>query len=406
MLPSSLIDALPDYDWSTWEPSDTDRARGLLAPLRAVFDQVPDPRRLEGRRHCLSAFLLLEALFQLAGVSGRPAYRWARRLPVSIRIALGFRAGRLPARSTIGEVIAAVDAAEVEAMVSGHLQHIAAVMRQHLADQARPGKPPLVHAAVDGKAMRGARKKGSKLTLMLVAVLEVATGIVLSQARVAPGKGKGGEIAAALVALDLVELIAGMVFTLDALHCQNATVAYFIERGAHYLIALKGNRRTLFAQVKALPWGQITDPDVATEEINRGRVETRSIKVIEAPDDFELDGAARIIEMTRTRKKKGRPGPGKKRVFYYVTSLNHLQASGHELHELIRNHWTVEVHHYIRDVVMGEDAHKARTGNIPWITAIMRNLALTLLRLAGHTRYREALEDNHADPWIALDLVI
>lgn len=404
MLPSSLTALLPDYEWSRIETLQTEHAREALTTLRVVFDQVRDHRRREGCRHPLSAFLLLEAMFQAAGLCGRRAYRWALRLPVSIVTALGFRSGKIPARSTISEVVKNLDAAVVEEAVAAHQQELARAEHAELAAATGPGRPRLPHAAVDGKALRGTKRLAAML--MLVAVLDVTTGVVLSQARVTPGKGKGGEIAAARAALDLVASLAGMVITLDALHAQVATLNYLAGRGAHFIIGLKGNQKTLFAQVKALPWDQIPEPAAYREEINKGRAETRSLKYCTAPADFGLPHTARIVQVTSTRKPKSRPGPGKKAVFYYVTSLDETEANPYELLEMIRNHWGVEVHHYIRDVILGEDADTTRTGGLPWITAIMRNLVITRLHHTGHTSYRATIEDCHADPWMALDLLI
>jgi len=48
-----------------------------------------------------------------------------------------------------------------------------------------------------------------------------------------------------------------------------------------------------------------------------------------------------------------------------------------------RGHWAIENRlHWIRDVVTGEDRHQLRTGNGPQIMAALRNLAISLIRLA------------------------
>jgi hypothetical protein len=53
--------------------------------------------------------------------------------------------------------------------------------------------------------------------------------------------------------------------------------------------------------------------------------------------------------------------------------------------------------HWIRDVLLGEDAHHAYLGNTAHTMAALRNLALALIRLAGHTRIEQIMERHHAN---------
>jgi hypothetical protein len=46
--------------------------------------------------------------------------------------------------------------------------------------------------------------------------------------------------------------------------------------------------------------------------------------------------------------------------------------------------------HYVRDVTQGEDASRIRTGTGPEVMAILRNTALNLHRLEGHTNIASA----------------
>ena len=49
-------------------------------------------------------------------------------------------------------------------------------------------------------------------------------------------------------ALDL----EGVIFTLDALHCQKETVKLIKESGNDYVIGLKGNQKNLLNKVKKI----------------------------------------------------------------------------------------------------------------------------------------------------------
>lgn len=77
---------------------------------------------------------------------------------------------------------------------------------------------------------------------------------------------------------------------------------------------------------------------------------------------------------------------------YYLTSLTADQAGPAELDRLVRDHWGIENRvHYVRDVTFDEDRSQAFTGNGPRTLATCRNLAISALRLAGHTNIARAL---------------
>jgi predicted transposase YbfD/YdcC len=57
----------------------------------------------------------------------------------------------------------------------------------------------------------------------------------------------------------------------------------------------------------------------------------------------------------------------------------------------IRSHWCIENRlHWIRDVTLGEDHSSIRTGAGPQVMAALRNTAINLARLAGHTNIAAA----------------
>jgi predicted transposase YbfD/YdcC len=68
------------------------------------------------------------------------------------------------------------------------------------------------------------------------------------------------------------------------------------------------------------------------------------------------------------------------------------QASPSQLAAIIRGHWAIEDRlHWIRDLDFDEDRSQIRTGNGPQIMAALRNLVVTILRLAGARNIAAAL---------------
>ncbi len=72
-------------------------------------------------------------------------------------------------------------------------------------------------------------------------------------------------------------------------------------------------------------------------------------------------------------------------VAYGVTSLDRAGADAARLLGLVRGQWEIENRlHWVRDVTYHEDHSQVRTGHGPQVMATLRNLAISLLRQAGH----------------------
>lgn len=93
-------------------------------------------------------------------------------------------------------------------------------------------------------------------------------------------------------------------------------------------------------------------------------------------------------------------------VHYAITSLEALAASPERLVMLWHEHWHIENKgHWVRDVVLGEDASRVRTGSLPEALALLRAAVLSRLRLAGMDAITAARSQASANPQIALFLV-
>jgi len=63
----------------------------------------------------------------------------------------------------------------------------------------------------------------------------------------------------------------------------------------------------------------------------------------------------------------------------------------------IRGHWQIEALHHLRDVSYGEDASQIRTGSGPQAMAALRNLAIGILKTAGHASIAAACRHHARD---------
>lgn len=112
---------------------------------------------------------------------------------------------------------------------------------------------------------------------------------------------------------------------------------------------------------------------------------------------------ARLERTTRELKS----GKSRQEVVYLITSLTPEQASPQRLLTLNRGHWEIENRlHWVRDVTFAEDHSQVRTGSGPRMMATLRNLAISLVRLAHPAPWvAESLRDLAARPHLALAML-
>jgi len=205
----------------------------------------------------------------------------------------------------------------------------------------------------------------------LVNIWAVEARLAIGQ-RLAPGRN---EVLGAQQALALLSL-QGCIVTADALHCRADTARIILDTGADYALALKANQPTLLAKAEAL----IAAADPAQEAISgsakaHDRIEGRAALVVPAKD-IDFPGLAAIARVETYRKTNGLPEPVIVRYFL----LSRLLPPERVL-VIARTHWGIENQlHWVLDVDLGEDAARSRKDNAPQNLALLRKLALNILR--------------------------
>ncbi len=132
---------------------------------------------------------------------------------------------------------------------------------------------------------------------------------------------------------------------------------------------------------------------VDSRQINHGhgRVEVRKLWALPIYDDFiTWPGARSMLRQERTFTCK-RTGKTTVELDYALCSLSPNELSADEFLAFWRGHWRIESHHYLRDVTLGEDACRVRTGTAPQVLAAIRNLLVVVARRAGFSNLAEAL---------------
>jgi len=204
--------------------------------------------------------------------------------------------------------------------------------------------------------------------------------------------------------LDRVD-ITGSVITADALHTQRTHVDYLTERGAHWVLTVKGNQPTLLTQLKRLPWGDVPTGHTDTAK-GHARIERRTVKVTAVAAGIGFPNAALAIKITRWTRPVNRTR-WRTQTVYAITDLGYGQTHPGELAEIVRAHWGIENRlHWIRDVTFAEDLSQIRTGHGPAVMATLRNLAISLHRSAGATNIAAATRTINRHPNRVLPLLL
>jgi predicted transposase YbfD/YdcC len=195
------------------------------------------------------------------------------------------------------------------------------------------------------------------------------------------------------------------VVTFDALHTVRANLDWLAgEKKGHYIAVVKRNQPLLHARVKALPWRQVPAGSL-TRGTGHGRIETRTLKTAHVKG-LDFPWARQAIKITRRRQDTA-TGKTSRETVYAITSLASACATAQDLARLVREHWTIEAHHHIRDVTFSEDTATSRTGsgpaNLATIRAAIIAAIIAAIKDAGYLHIPEGRRD-HTTPAEALYL--
>lgn len=237
---------------------------------------------------------------------------------------------------------------------------------------------------IDGKTLRGSfDKRDGQKAIHMVSAFASHSRLVLGQEKVTE---KSNEITAIPKLLDLL-FLRGAIITIDAMGCQKSIAAKIREKGADYLLALKGNHGDLHDDVRTYFEGVNRKELTTYSDIDKGhgRIEIRKCTL--STDIKWLDQRILwkdlncIIEIESTRIC-GEKESSERR--YYLSSMS---GNPKEIAHAIRSHWSIENSlHWVLDVTFNEDKSRIRKKNAPENMAIVRHTALNLLRNNGDNK--------------------
>jgi predicted transposase YbfD/YdcC len=337
-----------------------------MEAFAACFEGLEDPRRGNAELHDLYELLMIALCTVLCG--GQTAVDmqlFAKAKEGFLRGFLKLKHG-LPSHDTFSRLFRRLDPDQFRACFQRFMTRFAEACQGVIA--------------IDGKVVRRSFDTASaKSPLHMVSAWGCEQRLVLAQIAT---DAKSNEITAVPKLLAMLSL-KGCIVTVDALNCQRGIAGQIIDQGGDYALALKGNQGTLHEDVKLF----LDDPhrETATTTTHRtidgdhGRIETRvavvSTDIGWLQENHRWPGLAAVAKIVRTREF---PTKATTETAYYLLSA---PLSAEVVNNVVRSHWGVENRlHWCLDVVMNEDQARNRLDNGPHNLAILRHMALNVMR--------------------------
>jgi predicted transposase YbfD/YdcC len=346
------------------------------------FKVLEDPRVERTKDHALLDIIVIAICAVICGADdwveiaewGNEKLSWLRQF---LDLANG-----IPSHDTFGRVFSRLDAEAFQAAFLGWVQAAYTLSAGQVV-------------AIDGKQLRRSHDRTvGKAAIYMVSAWATDNHLTLGQRKV---DDKSNEITAIPKLLEVLAL-SGCIVTIDAMGCQKEIAQAIISQQADYVLALKENQGhlyedtvDLFKHIEQTPSHRLAADHAQTVEKGHGRIDIRDCWTLTDDAAFpalrtssQWAGLRTLVKVRRERRLPGQT-PTVDTV-YYISSLAEPNLAARLL-SATRAHWGVENGlHWVLDVAFAEDDSRVRVGNSPQNFAVLRHIALNLLKQQTATK--------------------
>lgn len=345
-----------------------------LETLSEHFGKVTDPRVDRTKEHKLIDILAIAICAIICGAEGwvdvelfgKSKQPW---LATFLELPNG-----IPSHDTFGRVFSMIDAKQFQLAFIEWVWAVNQLMGRQIVN-------------LDGKCLRGSDdEKLGKRAIYIVSAWAAENGIVLGQRKV---DAKSNEITAIPELLKLLA-IAGCIVTIDAMGTQTSIAQAIVDAEADYVLSVKENQGHLFEDLsmlfgvdRELNFKYASSLDYhKTVNKGHGRIDVRECWTTSNPAYLKLIRnvenwtALRTIVMIVCTRIIGNQETKETR--YYISSL---PSNAERILHAVRKHWSIENElHWVLDVALNEDHSRVRKDQAPENLAVLRHIALNLLK--------------------------
>lgn len=335
------------------------------------FATIEDPRKdNHNRRHKLMDMLVLTILAVISGAEDWVAIeRFGELKKEWLQTFLELPNG-IPSHDTLGDLFQRINPKQLQESFLSWINVLVSIVGGEII-------------AVDGKTLRRSyNTSDGKGAIHMVSAWAVKNRMVLGQVKTAE---KSNEITAIPELLKMLDIETGVV-TIDAMGCQKDIAAQITSQKGDYVLSLKGNQGTLHEDValylntaKQNAFKKIAHSYYETLDGDHGRIETRRYWITDQIDwleEKEKWAGLRSLGMVESEREIDNKVTRETR--YYIASI---EPDAQRFGECVRAHWNIENNlHWSLDVSFNEDQCRVRKGHAAENFAVIRHIALNLLK--------------------------